>query len=132
MNSVAEVVRSILLPAGVERVWAGLTQGERLSEWFGARVEIEARRGGRASFTWPDGSNRQAVVEVLEPNRLLVLRWLPFERDHSGVTRPRPAGAMRFVVEPQRDGCRLRVMEARDTSELGPTLALAHTGTEAR
>ena len=108
-----QVHRMIVLPADAARVWTALTDGDRLSIWFGARVELVARRGGRASFEWPDGRSREAVVEVLEPHRLLVLRWLPFERDPQGRTRQRVPGTIRVALEPDPPGTRLRISEER-------------------
>jgi uncharacterized protein YndB with AHSA1/START domain len=111
-----EVTREIELPAETATVWGALTRGDRLSAWFGAEVEIEARPGGRATFTWPDGTERAAVVEAIEPRRLLVLRWLPFLRGPGG-SRPQTPGLIRFVLRPTLGGTRLTVTEARVSDE---------------
>ena len=100
------------MPARPERVWRAFVSDAELSEWFGARVAMEARPGGRATFSWPDGRQRVAVIEAFEPRRLLVLRWLPFERDH-GLTRPSVPGIVRFVLEPATEGTRISVTEER-------------------
>ncbi|MGH2701044.1 MAG: SRPBCC domain-containing protein [Actinomycetota bacterium] len=128
------VNRTIVLPAGLGSVWSALTDDRRLSLWFGAEVAIEGGRflrgGSRAAFTWSDGRRRAAVVEALESQRLLVLRWLPFEQDAEGVTRPRDPSTIRFVLEPHLDGTRLRVTE--DAPEhLDPRAELL-AGTSAR
>jgi len=107
---VTGVTREIVLPAPAEEVWAALTSAERLSAWFGARVEPGLRAGGRATFTWPDGTVRDARVEALDPHRMIVLRWLPFERTPTGV-RPRPATMVRFTLVPAEGGTRLTVTE---------------------
>ena len=69
------------------------------------------RSGSRVTFTWSDGRRRAAVVEAHDPQRLLVLRWLPFEQDAEGLTRPCDPSTMRFVLDPHVDGTRLRVTE---------------------
>jgi hypothetical protein len=77
----------------------------------GPQDERLLRSGSRVTFTWSDGRRRAAVVEALDPQRLLVLRWLPFEQDAEGLTRPCDPSTMRFVLDPHVDGTRLRVTE---------------------
>ena len=123
------VERSIVLPAPASEVWAALARPERMSDWFGARVEFELRLGARFTFTWPDGTIRGAVVEALEAERLLVLRWLPYERTPDGATRGRPAGAVRFVLRKEPGGTRLTVLERTEAGvEVVPPLFVAPYG----
>lgn len=105
------VTKRITLPAGREAVWRALTISDLLSAWFGARVTIEARLGGKSSFQWADGRERSAVVEAFEPRRLLVLRWLPFERGPDGGSRIAPPGRIRLALEDDGSGTRLTVEE---------------------
>jgi hypothetical protein len=88
-----------------------LTTGAELSAWFGAQVEIEPRPGGRASFRFPDGRQRDAQLEVFDPERHLLLRWLPFERSPAGATESRPPGQIRFVLVADGDRTLLTVTE---------------------
>lgn len=140
-----QVNRTIVLPAGLGSVWSALTDDRRLSQWFGAEVAIERRpgsagprnthdglnrSGSRATFTWSDGRRRVAVVEALEPQRLLLLRWMPFEQDGEGLTRPRDPSTIRFVLDPHVDGTRLRVTE--EASEHLDQRAQLLTGTDVR
>lgn len=69
--------RTIRLAAPPEEVWDALTRPELLVSWFGAEVEIEARRGGAVDARFPDGSRRRGVVQVAEPPRRLAFRWRP-------------------------------------------------------
>jgi uncharacterized protein YndB with AHSA1/START domain len=103
--------REILLPASPSEVWDALTDGKQVSEWFGAKVEMVPRLGGRVRFRWRDGSERGAVIEAFEAERLLVLRWLPFERDAGGRTRRRPSTKVRFTLRPGEGGTQLAVQE---------------------
>jgi uncharacterized protein YndB with AHSA1/START domain len=127
------VQREILLPATPSDVWDALTDGKRLSEWFGAEVEMEPKLGGRARVRWRDGRERGAVIEALETERLLVLRWLPFERDAEGRTRGSPSTKVRFSLSPGEGGTLLAVEEtlpalpqssrwsmSRDPDRIGP------------
>ena len=104
--------RQILLPAPPERVWVALTEGEELSTWFGADVELDARPGGSATFRWPGGRHREATVEEMDPHRRLSLRWAPFERITAGV-RVIPATRIEFTLEAAPGGTVLSVSERR-------------------
>jgi uncharacterized protein YndB with AHSA1/START domain len=103
-----DMERSILLPGPAERVWTTITTG--LSEWFGARVELEDRPGGRATFRWPDGRERGAVVEEYRPLSRFAFRWLPFERD-GGETHLVPSTRVVFDLEEAEGAVQLRVTE---------------------
>ena len=105
------VEREIELPTDVSAVWRMLSDATQLSAWFGTQVSLEARRGGRATFVWPDGRQREAVIEMIEPERFLMLRWLPFERDHAGRLSQRAPGTIRFRLQPADGGTRLGVTE---------------------
>ena len=105
------VERRVELVASPAAVWKALTCGAELSAWFGAHVDIEARPGGRARFRWPDGRQRDARVEVLDDERQLLLRWLPFERSADGAISAKAPGHIRFVLEPLEDRTALTVTE---------------------
>lgn len=90
-----------------------------MSAWFGADVELDLRPGGRASFRWPDGGRRGATIDIVDPGRYLVLRWLPFQQLPDGRTVPHRSRTMEFIVSPAGDGTRLTIAE----SDLGE----AHT-----
>ena len=110
------VEREILLPAPAGEVWAALTDDDRLAAWFGAEVRLELRPGGRATFHWPDGTTRNATVEVVEVERLLILRWFPFADDARGARRRQPATTLRFLLQATPQGTRLRVTESAPTA----------------
>jgi uncharacterized protein YndB with AHSA1/START domain len=111
-----EVIRrQIQLPAAPAEVWVALTDADDVSRWFGAEVEMSPRLGGQVRFRWPDGVERGAVIEALETDRLLVLRWLPFYRDAEGRTRRRLATTVRFTLGPRNDGTMLVVEETLPT-----------------
>ena len=108
--------RQITLPFAPDSVWAALTQPERLSTWFGARVELDLRAGGRAVFVSDDGAARPAVIEELEPVRRFAFRWLPFERRPDGSVRRLPVTRVEFSLEPTSDGTVLTVVESSPSS----------------
>jgi uncharacterized protein YndB with AHSA1/START domain len=108
----SEVAREVVLPAPPARVWEALSDPEKLSAWFGAEASIEVRSRGRARFRWPDGTERIAVVETAEAPRLLMFRWLPFERMGRGAARPAVPGRVRIALEPRDGGTLLTVVES--------------------
>jgi uncharacterized protein YndB with AHSA1/START domain len=104
------IEREILLSVSCERVWSALTDGEQLSSWFGAQVVVDARAGGSAIFRWPDGRERVATVEEVDPPHRLSFRWAPFERTPNGA-RVLPANRVEFTLENVEQGTLLRVTE---------------------
>lgn len=117
MNSVD---RDLVLPAAPEDVWEALTDPERLGEWFGADVSGELQTGEVTAFRMPDGTERRALVETVDPPRRLVFRWLPYERDASGELRERETSRVEIDCVPVSDGTRLRVVETRVEAAVTP------------
>lgn len=64
-----------ILPGPVEKVWAMLTQSERLPEWYGEGA-IEPREGGKVSLM---GGHIRGVVTGWRPNQLLAYTWNVFD-----------------------------------------------------
>ena len=109
MASNTSVEREVLMEALPAAVWAALTEPEQLSAWFGAAAETSP--DGAVTFNWDDGTVRRAVIDVFQPERLLVLRWLPFERDSAGRLVQRPVSTVVFTLTPAAGGTLLRVVE---------------------
>ena len=104
-------VRSVVLPAPPEEVWAAITQPDRLGEWFDEHTtvaELELRPGGRARFV-TQGEERRALIEVVDPPRRLSFRWLPDPGRHPALAMPRTR--VEFVLESVDEGTRLTVTE---------------------
>jgi uncharacterized protein YndB with AHSA1/START domain len=132
------VERTVLMPASPREVWDALTDSAKVSEWFGAAVELDPRLGGTVSVRSRDGSLRRGTIEVFEPERLLVLRWMPFERDAAGAIHRRHPATVRLRLSRKAAGTLLSVTETaagepgRDSlpwgleglSELRPTLEM--------
>jgi uncharacterized protein YndB with AHSA1/START domain len=95
-----EIQREITFPTDPEDVWLALTEPEQLEEWFASEVELEAVPGGRGTFRWGNGEARHAIVEEVEPERRLSLRW----QDDGGVVE--------FTLYPAAEGTTLVVVES--------------------
>jgi uncharacterized protein YndB with AHSA1/START domain len=98
-----EVVREVVFDSPPEEVWEALTEPERLEDWFANDVEFDLEQGG--VFRWEDGEVRRAVVEEVEPERRLAIRWWDPERDGAGES------GVTFTLEDVPDGTRLIVTE---------------------
>src|SRR5919106_4258702 len=114
---VDRVERRSELPLPPEEVWPALSEGRRISEWFGATSDLRPEPGSRATFRWPDDRERGAVVETVESGRRLTLRWLPIERLPDGRTVVIGPGRIELGLEPFGTGSVLTV------TEWGPTYA---------
>src|SRR5437899_12822577 len=101
------VEREITIPASPGDVWPAVTHSDELSTWFGAEVELDARPGGRGVFRWPDGAERQAVVEEVEPERRLAFRWLPFQRTPEGEVVAVPSRRVEITLRDVPQGSRV-------------------------
>jgi uncharacterized protein YndB with AHSA1/START domain len=99
----------------IDQVWAALTQPERLKQWFGAtEVELELVEGG--SFVTRTTGPQELIDAMIaegagDPpfeSRDTVLRVDPprlFEHTFGGM----PESIVRWELEPDGDGCRLRL-----------------------
>jgi uncharacterized protein YndB with AHSA1/START domain len=97
-----EVVREVVFDVPPDEVWEALTDPERLEEWFANDVEFDLD-GGEGTFRWDDGEVRHAVVEQVEPERRLAIRWWdPARPEESEVT---------FTLDETEQGTRLVVTE---------------------
>ncbi len=72
-----------------ELVWRSLTEEERIAEWWGPHVSLEARPGGCLTERWTDAVGREVVtsgkvLQLIAP-RTLELRWA--DEDWDGPTR---------------------------------------------
>ena len=83
----------------VEKVWAAITVPERIADWF-AIVEIDPRLGGHYRLRFaPDDPPMEGEIVEYEPLRRLAHTWK--DPDH-------PISVLRYELEPDGDGCRLR------------------------
>ena len=112
-----QVEREVVLPVSRDVAWEALTDDQELSEWFAADAELDARPGGSGRFVDDDGTVRHAVVETVDPERLLRFVWWP----EDGGTGPT---SVEFELVEVGAGTRLTVIEAPIASTAWPaTLA---------
>ncbi|HLI66225.1 MAG TPA: SRPBCC family protein [Caulobacteraceae bacterium] len=96
-------VRRWLLP--LEKVWAAITEADRLADWLGVTT-IDLRVGGEVDVYFPDdGARMRFVIRTLDPRRRMV--W-------GAVDPENPGGEVRFELyqeNPDFMGVRLVLTE---------------------
>src|SRR3954454_5389489 len=97
-----EVKRETVLRAPAGDVWEALTDERLLAEWLADEAELEPVPGGRASFRFADGEEREGTVLRVEEERELTFTW----------ARPgEPETEVEMTLVPLVSGTRLVVVE---------------------
>jgi len=97
-----QVERETVLDAPPDQVWEAITDERLLSEWLADEAELDAVPGGRASFRFSDGSEREGTVLRVEEERELAFTW----------ARPgEPPSEVEMTLVPLVSGTRLVVVE---------------------
>ena len=96
-----EIAFTRRLAKPIEKVWAALTQPERLADWLAnATIEPSLRVGARFALHFPTQDYRMAgEIVALEPPRLIAWTW-PDPNDAG-----KPASVVRFDLVPDGAGC---------------------------
>ncbi|PLT35953.1 SRPBCC family protein [Bacillus sp. V5-8f] len=91
------------LKHSVEKVWAALTQNDKLAKWMSNLQVEDLQKGGTIKFDMQDGSGTFMVMEILDfkENSVLEFEW--------GNDR------VRFELYPTPDGCLLVLKEFINT-----------------
>lgn len=110
------IEKQILLRAPLQRVWRALSNSNEIGAWFGAALDPVdvvpgARLHGRITTPGYEHLEFEAVVERVEPPRLLSWRWPlseepPVEPDE--VVRT----LVEFRLDEVEDGTRLTIVES--------------------
>jgi uncharacterized protein YndB with AHSA1/START domain len=86
------------LPGPVERVWAHLTECQKLAGWYGEGAAIEPREGGTVRL---GGGHIRGVVTQWQPNRRLAYTWNVFGPGEKESAYPE--SYLTFDLAPRRD-----------------------------
>jgi uncharacterized protein YndB with AHSA1/START domain len=102
MDQQTAVEQDLVLPVSPEQLWADLTDPEEVGRWFGATVEWDLVPGGLIHVSEDDGTERDGVIEAVEPGHQLRFRWwTPGERPSE----------VHYRLEEVDGGTRLTVVE---------------------
>lgn len=110
------IVKTVDLKAPVARVWRALADHQEFGQWFRVRLDGPFRQGAVSTgqMTYPGYEHYPwfAVVERIEPERLLSFRWHDFD-EKSGIAISEQATTLvEFRLAPIPEGTRLTVTES--------------------
>jgi len=85
-SSTDRIERSILINAPAERVWRALSNAQEFGTWFGCRLEGQQfapgqRARGPITIAGYEHIVFDALIERVEPPKLLSYRWHPYAVD---------------------------------------------------
>lgn len=86
----AEFIRQLDHP--IEKVWAMLTENDKLQQWFNELTIEELRKGGTISFNMGDGNFEKMEILEYEEGKLLGFEWaedqvtFQLQGDHDSTT----------------------------------------------
>lgn len=118
------ILKTVVLAAPLERVWAAISDSAQFGRWFGATFEgpfvAGQRVAGRivptaldasvAKLQEPyDGAPLDVVVVRVEPMRHLSFRWHPYEAEPG---EEQVTTLVEFDLHPVAEGTRLTVTES--------------------
>lgn len=115
--STDRIERRILLKAPRSRVWRALSNAEEFGGWFGVALEGEvfaAGRHARGHITHPGYEHLvfDVLVERVEPERLLALRWHPAAIDPAVDYSKEPTTLVEFELTEVEGGTMLTLVES--------------------
>ncbi|WP_236778877.1 SRPBCC family protein [Agromyces seonyuensis] len=108
------VRRSIDIAAGIDRVWAAVTQPDLIAQWFGDRCRLDSLEvGAGGAFGWDDAGDFPFRIEEFDPPRAIAYRW---SNAVAGALDPLQvvdahSTLFRFTLEERPGGTRLTVVE---------------------
>jgi len=116
-SSTDRIEKEVLLEAPRSRVWRALADAEEFGRWFGVALEGQrfvAGQHARGHITYPGYEHVvfDALVERVEPERLLSMRWHPYAIDPAVDYAAEPTTLVEFTLEEVPGGTRLVVVES--------------------
>jgi len=110
------IEKTILIEAPLEQLWAALTNIEKLGSWFGANlagaIEPGSRIRGPVTHPGMEHLTWEAVIESVEPPRLLSWRWHPHGIDSDVDYSLEPTTLVAFHLESASGGTMVRLVES--------------------
>jgi uncharacterized protein YndB with AHSA1/START domain len=107
------IEREIFIEAPIDIVWRTVTEPELIPLWFSDTAAIDVQPGGHGELVFTDSATTkhvtaQIVVEVVEAPTMFSFRW-----GHVDGIEPTAGNSMlvEFILEPEGDNTRLRVVE---------------------
>ncbi len=110
------IEKRIELKAPVSRVWRALTDFREFGEWFRVKLDGPFAPGqvSRGHITYPGYEHLkwEAVVQAMEPERLLSFTWHPYAVDPNADYSQEPPTLVEFRLEKTASGTLLLLSES--------------------
>ena len=110
------IEKTVELKAPVSRVWRALIDHQEFGTWFGVRLEgpFVAGQAVRGRITHPGYEHLrwEAVVQRIEPERLLSFTWHPYAIDQNKDYSSEPPTLVEFTLQKTATGTLLRIVES--------------------
>jgi uncharacterized protein YndB with AHSA1/START domain len=110
------IEKTIEIKAPLSRVWRALTDHREFGSWFGVRLEkpfvAGEASGGYITHPGFEHIRMEAVIQKIEPMRLLSFTWHPYAIDPAVDYSDEPSTLVEFTLQETATGTLLRVVES--------------------
>lgn len=116
-TSTDRIEKETLLKAPRAKVWRALADAEAFGDWFGVALKGErfvAGQHAKGYITYPGYEHLvwDALIEQIEPERVLSFRWHPYAVDPDADYSHEPTTLVVFTLEEVAGGTLLRLVES--------------------
>jgi len=110
------IEKEIVISAPMERVYAALTEADKLAQWFPDKVEGQVKPGERPVFDFGEYGRHSVYVVATEPYSYVAYKWIPgsihVPHGFVGDVLKEPHTLCEFHLEKAGDGTRVRLKES--------------------
>ena len=114
------IEKTIELRAPRSRVWRAISRGKEFGAWFGLGSPLElvgdfvpgAKIAGKWVVDGRETVEHFCTIERVEPERLLVFTWIPYELPPGASPEGHPTTRIEFRLDEIANGTRLTVVES--------------------
>ena len=110
------IVKTIELGAPVSRVWRALADPTEFGQWFRVKLDGPFEPGAVSTgmMTYPGYEHCpwRAIIERMDHERLLSLRWHDFDESSGVEISEQPMTLVEFRLKPTADGTLLTITES--------------------
>jgi uncharacterized protein YndB with AHSA1/START domain len=110
------IVKVVELDAPVSRVWRAISDHNEFGTWFRVKLDGPFVAGSMSTgqMTYPGYEHYPwlALIEKVEPERLLSFRWHDYDEKSGVPVAEQPTMLVEFHLEPARGGTRLTIIES--------------------
>jgi uncharacterized protein YndB with AHSA1/START domain len=115
-TSTDRIEKQVVLRAPIERVWRAISNAREFGTWFQADLKDDFVPGatvrGTITTKGHEGLAMTFVVERMEKERLLAIRWHPYAIEPDGDYANEPTTLVEFRLAPAPEGTLLVVTES--------------------